>query len=319
MVGFTVIFGALLPVFLLIFIGWFLRWRSILSEEGEGCLLRIVIYLLVPSLIAHFVIGNPLLKKPGVALEAVATGFSCVAIGSVTAYFLAPLLGIREGFIRRTFGAATGLHNFGYLSLPVAYLLVAGGIFGGEVVGVLLVVNTGIELAIWTILVMLISGRFDRAGLKRALNPPVLTLLVSLGLNFADAEDWLPEFLPATLAMLAPCAVPIGLIMTGSTFFGLRGWFNPAAGRVIASSLFLRIGLIPLVFLGLAKVLPLSEAVKSVIAIHAAMPAAVVPVALAKYYGGSTLTAIQCSVPSCLIGLVSIPIWIQFSLWWLKL
>lgn len=308
MVGFELIFAALLPVFLTMGIGLFLRWRDIISEQGERSLMRLVIYLLFPCLTFKFVLGNELLKSPAIAFEAVLTGFFSILIGCMIAFWLAPVFGIREPVIRRSFGVATGMHNFGYIALPIAYLLV-----DANVIGVLLVLNTGIDLAIWTVGVMMLSGKMDRTGLKRALNPPVVALIIATTLNFLNLEVYVPEFLTRTFAMLGPCAVPIGLIMTGSTFFGLTGWLSRETPRITLSSLLLRIGLIPITFLLLAKVLPLSDAVKSVIAIHAAMPAAVIPVALSKYFGGSTLTVIQCVVPSCIVGLISIPLWIQFG------
>ncbi len=313
MVGFDTIFAAVLPVFALVLVGWCMRRIGGLTPEGEQNLMRLVVNLLYPCFIYAFVLGNLQLKSPGLLLEAGLTGFLTVALGCLTCYWLAPLFRKRDQATRRTFSVAAGLHNFGYIAIPVAQIIFENN----EIIGVMLVVNTGVDLAIWTVCVMVISGGFDRKALRRAFNPPVIALISAAILNFLDAELWLPGFFLTSISMLAPCAIPVGLIMIGTAFYGLTGqiggkgtWSN-ALGTMT-----LRQGLLPLLILIAVKVLPLAPDIKNVLIIHAAMPAAVFPIVLAKFYGGDTVTAIQCIVPSALAGFITIPLWVQFGLWW---
>jgi predicted permease len=63
----------------------------------------------------------------------------------------------------------------------------------------------------------------------------------------------------------------------------------------------------------LAKFLPCSIELKRVILLQGAMPSAVLPIVLAKHYGGDPRTALQVVIGTSLAGLVTIPLWIDFG------
>jgi len=66
-------------------------------------------------------------------------------------------------------------------------------------------------------------------------------------------------------------------------------------------------------------VLPCSDELKRVIVVQAAMPAAVLPIIIAQYYGGQPLTAVQVVLSTTAAGLVTCPLWIRAGLAWLHL
>jgi len=70
----------------------------------------------------------------------------------------------------------------------------------------------------------------------------------------------------------------------------------------------LRLGILPVLFLLLAKYLPCSLELKRVITIQAAMAAAVFPIVMAKHYGGDPATALRVVLGTSLVGLVTIPL-----------
>jgi predicted permease len=78
-------------------------------------------------------------------------------------------------------------------------------------------------------------------------------------------------------------------------------------------SVLVRLVVMPVLFLLLAKYLPCSVELKRVIVIEGAMSAAVLPVALAKHYGGDPRTALQVVLGTSLAGLITIPMWIQLG------
>ena len=61
----------------------------------------------------------------------------------------------------------------------------AAALFDKDVVGVLLVHNVGVEAAVWTVGVAILSGESLRRGLKKLLQPMTVALFVALALNFA--------------------------------------------------------------------------------------------------------------------------------------
>jgi predicted permease len=87
--------------------------------------------------------------------------------------------------------------------------------------------------------------------------------------------------------------------------------------RAISASFVVRIGILPALILLFAKVAPLDVALKSVLVVQAAMPAAIFPIVVTKVHHGDMPTALQVVLGTSLIGLLSIPLWIGFGLHWI--
>ena len=82
-------------------------------------------------------------------------GFGLIVLGALLAYLIAPLVGLKLGGGRRTFAVSAGLQNYGFIAIPlVAYLYPDND----DVMAVLFTHNLGVELAMWTVLLMLLSG-----------------------------------------------------------------------------------------------------------------------------------------------------------------
>jgi predicted permease len=58
-------------------------------------------------------------------------------------------------------------------------------------------------------------------------------------------------------------------------------------------------------------------ALKSVLVVQAAMPAAIFPIVVTKVHHGDMPTALQVVLGTSLIGLITIPFWIGFGLHWI--
>jgi hypothetical protein len=54
---------------------------------------------------------------------------------------------------------------------------------------------------------------------------------------------------------------------------------------------------------------------KRIIVVQAAMPAAMLPLVLARHYGGDPQTAMQVVLSTTIAGLLTIPFWIQFGMY----
>ena len=87
--------------------------------------------------------------------------------------------------------------------------------------------------------------------------------------------------------------------------------------RVTPAACALRLVLFPAILLGLAKILPVSQELKRVIMVQAAMPAGVMPILIARHYGGQPLTAVQVVIGTMIGGLIAIPLWLRIGLAWI--
>jgi len=304
------VFTAVLAVFALIVAGGLLRRRGVIDPAAEGTLLRLLVGFLTPCLIVDTVLGNPALADPSNALLAPAIGLASIVVGIVAGLAVARVARLArvEG---NTFAYATALYNYGFIPIPLALAL-----FGKPTVGVLMVFNIGVEAGLWLFAGLMLSGEPALRGLRRAVNPPLVTLVVVLLLN-AFAPGIVPGFVRKASAISGAAAVPVALLLSGAVLADqVRGFFRLRGGRVIVLSCLLRLGLLPILFLWAARELPLATELKRVLVLQAAMPAAVFPVVLARLHDASPETALRVLVATTLAGLATIPLWLRFGLWW---
>ena len=305
---------AVLPVFGLMGIGLWLRWRDWLSADADASLMRVTVNLLLPALIFDSVLGNTALRRPENLLLPPLLGFGMIAVGIFVAQPFARLAGLQAKPEQRTFAFLTGLQNYAYLVIPLCISL-----FDPGTTGVLFVHNVGTEIAMWTLGVMMLTG--GGGGWRKIFSPPLVALGSALALNFLGTVITLPAPLAACgkilltgIHWLGQSAIPLALLMIGAI---VADHFHEARGgkalRVVTVAALVRIVFLPVIFMLLARYLPCSVELKRVIVLQGAMPAAVLPIVITKHYGGDPRTALQVALGTSVIGLVTIPLWIHFG------
>jgi len=298
------------PVFGLALAGFWMRKRNWLTADADVSVLRITVNFLMPCLIINASINNPALRDFRNLLLAPLVGFVTASGGMLLAYSIRGWLRTRTTAEARIFGVSVGLYNYGFIPIPLAMLM-----FGSETVGVLCLHNVGVELAVWTTAVWMMSGARLAGIWSNVLNAPLAAIVVGLMLNWTGLENHLPEPLLIAVRWSAECAIPMSLILAGALIADHLGEFHARHGRtVIGWALVLRLGILPVCFLGIAKLLPASTELKRVIVIQAAMTSAVFPIALARLYGGDPATAVRVTLATSVVGILTIPLWIHFGL-----
>ncbi len=308
------LFAAVAPVFIIIGIGFVLRRQGVLSEEADASLLRICVNLLYPCLIATTIIGNDLLDDFSNVWLPPLTGILFVALGYLAAFGGARALGLQTGRGARTFIFVTGLYNYGYTAIPVVENL-----FGTKTLAVLFTHNLGVEIAFWVGAGLILSNRTgnNRQPLWRhLLSTPVIAILVSLALHFLSADDFLPAWLLVAAGMVGASAIPMALLLTGATLSDFASQVRPSRNSAIvtASATLIRLAVLPILFIMIARWLPCSRELKEVLVVQAAMPCAMLPIVLAKHYGGDTGMAVQIVLATTALGLLTIPYWVSLGI-----
>jgi predicted permease len=180
---------------------------------------------------------------------------------------------------------------------------------------VLLLHNAGVEAALWTGGILVVTGLSPRAGWRKLINAPVISLIVALTANLTGAVAYVPAFMMSLVHGLAVCAVPLGLLMTGVSLQphlnDPRQLVNP---RVTLTAWLLRLAVLPWLFLFAARFLPCPVELKRVLVVQAAMPSGVISIIVARVYGGQPLVAVQIMLGTTALALFTIPCWIRFGL-----
>ena len=313
---FLTVLSAVVPVFGIMSIGFWLRRRGWLSADADASLMRVTINLLLPALIFDSVLGNAALRRPENLLLPPLVGFGMVALGVGVARCFARAAGLQTPPEQRTFAFLTGLQNYGYLAIPLCVTL-----FDAGTTGVLFVHNVGPETAMWTLGVAMLSGRSLAGGWKKIINAPLAALLLALALNFLGMLGSPPapvlfagKMVLTALHWFGQCAIPLALLLIGAI---VADHLDEARGgralRVVTVAALVRLGVLPVLFLLLARFLPCSIELKRVIVLQGAMPGAVLPIVLTKHYGGDARTALRVALGTSVAGLVTIPLWLRFG------
>ncbi len=304
------LFLTILPVFAMIALGVGLRRTQLITETAEASLFNLVVMVATPCLIFESVATNPALRQPDNLLLPPLLGFGLTLLSMAIGWYVARGLGLTIGHGLRTFALAVGLTNYGYLPLPLM-----DAMFGPESRAVLLVHNVGLEAAIWTGGILVVSGLSPLAGWRKLINAPVISLLLAVAANLTGVADHLPQLVMNFVHALAVCAIPLGLIMTGVSLqphlSDPKQLVNP---RVTLIAWLLRLGVLPLLLLAAARWVPCSLELKRVLVVQAAMPSAVVSVIVARVYGGQPLVAVQITLGTTALALFTIPFWLRFGL-----
>ena len=133
-------------------------------------------------------------------------------------------------------------------------------LFGQGSLGVLFAHNVGVEAAIWLVGVMVLAGESWRVGWRRLCSPPVLALVLAVGVNLSGLGGHLPAVILGVVHALAVCAIPLGLILSGATL-AEHLFARPAdlfEWRTSLAAVVLRIGVMSGPFLLLARFGPFS-------------------------------------------------------------
>lgn len=300
---------AVLPVFFLAVIGVFMRKVNWLTEEADHSLLKVTINVLSPALIFHSILNNDALKQFSNVILPPLVGFATVTLGIGIGWLAARFSKFQDRKTVATLAICAGIYNYGYIPVPLITTL-----FDRETLGVLFVHNIGVELSFWTVAVATLGGKTGK-GWKQFVNPPVLAIILSLTLNAFGGHEIVPDFIMIAAKMLGQCAVPMGIILVGAmTADHLKEFHSTAGYKSIALSCALRLGLLPVFFLLLAKYLPCSRELKRVIIVEGAMPTATFCIILARHYGGDASTAVRALIATSALSLITIPFWIRAGL-----
>lgn len=308
----SLILSAVMPVALLLGLGFVLRKRAVIDDPFRAGLLSMVLKVFFPALILAKVSVNPMLRDNAVALWAPLTGFLSSVIGFAVARLFARFCGAETTERARAFAYTTGHYNYGYLALSIC-----GAIYGPGAVAILLLFNTGVEFSFWTIGIMTLTGGALKDAWKRVLNPITFAMIAAFILNRTGAGGHLPDWSLNFLEAVGACSIPCGLMLIGmglpALFEGFRAHHD---AKISIGAILLRNGVIPACFVGIALAAPhlpgapMPAMISKLLFLQAAMPAGVTPILMCQFYGVAPQVSLRVVVATTLASVVTLPAWL---------
>jgi len=293
---------ATLPVFIIVLLGVGLRKWNVIDKAIDSGLTKLILNLLAPCLILHNLIGSEVASDMPKVLTLAALGAGIVIVSFSIVYMLSPLLGMREGEGRRSFTVSAGLQNYGFMVVPLLISLYGDK----ELLATLFLHNLGVELAVFSIGIMIFTGKFT-LNPKIFLKGPVIAVFIGIFLNFSHLDGYIPVPILTSISWLGATAVPLSLIAIGMTI----GEILPETKyslRVSFSAILIRLFILPVLIISLAYVLPLDDMVKRVLLVQAAMPAALFPIVLARHYGGKPHLVAEVAITTSVVSFMTMPL-----------
>jgi predicted permease len=305
-IPYTKLLATVAPVFVVVACGFAMRRMGKLRPEADSSLFSVAVNFLYPCLIAHSVLGNAALQDFRNVLLAPVIGAALLLLSLVVGIMAARALRLQRPQPASTFAFTSAIPNWGYLPIPLVQ-----GLYGEHTTGVLFVHNIGLELMLWSVGVWYLTGE---GSWKRALTIPFFAILTALGLNLLNAGAWLPGFVLDSLRFLGQAALPLSLLLTGVSLADAvgEGGLTKHVGTMFAGCV-VKLAILPPLIILAAKWLPCSVELKQVLVVQAAMPCAMVPVVLARYFRADSGTAVRIVLATTLLGFLTIPLWLRLG------
>ena len=258
MSGIWPVLGSVVGVVSVMMLGSLCRQRGWIPSEVDQAFANLITKILLPAYFFTRILAGPSLGSVGFAWLPAAFGFLITALGFGIGLLFARSVGKKFGLVsdsqQRAFALCVGICNYGYIPLPLAEK------FYPDALVPLILHNVGVELALWSFGVLVISGRQTGGWLRVLLSPPLLQLC----LHASCVPGWGP--MPCLLKpwcgwghwVIAPsrwACFSSGAVL--SDFMAERSWLRSAAIPLVAVAL--RQFVLPLIMLGRRSCYPLMK------------------------------------------------------------
>ena len=293
--------SVILPVFLLVFLGWILRRNNFPGDEFWSPAEKLTYFVLFPCLIATTLATAALGELPVVGM--VVSIVVPILIVTALVYLVRPLLGldgpkfssVYQGSVRMNtyIGLSVALGIHGELGLMAAAIAVAA---------IVPLVNL---TCVMTLLTQCEPKEKSKAHVGRRLitNPLIIACVVGILLNISGIAS--PPILGSASTILSRAALPLGLLAVGSalTIFGLR---DGAAVAVVTS--LLKLIVLPLLTWVCTRALQIEGVPAFVAVLFNGLPTAASSYILAKQLGGDAALMASLITWQTILSLITLPL-----------
>lgn len=289
------VIGQLISLFLMMFVGFIAARIGIVTPEFRKRLSTFTLYIASPCVILSSALSSTI----------PASGMLTVLL--VAALFYAVMIALSQVITRlmRCKPSERGLDmlmlvytNVGFMGMPVV-----DSIYGPDGVAMVAMFILMFNLTFFSYGVALISGGMKLKA-KDLSNPCIFAALGALLLVLTGLR--LPAVIESTLTSLGNMNTPLAMVIIGASLChsDLRASFtNPRLYKISS----VRMLVLPLLILGLVKLLPVSPMLAGVTVVMAAMPVAGNCAMLSDMYTPEDMTASQAVIVSTLISAVTLP------------
>lgn len=278
-------------------VGYYCKKKEIIDKPTEIKLTDFVLRITMPCMVFNSFNMKLTMEFMKEASFCLAVAFLICALGWLSGKFIYNKYPYEKKSILQY---ATLVNNAGFLGLPIVSSIL--GAEGLVLAAIFIIPN---RIFMWTAGISIFSNESDRkqALLKVLKNPCMIA--VYLGLLQAAVQVPIPEFVQKALTGLGNCTTPISMLLIGSmltalTLDSFKDWSIVYYGCV-------RLVILPILALGILKVLGADDVLVACGVILTAMPAGSTTALLAQKYGADAVYGTKIVLTSVLFSMISIP------------
>jgi malonate transporter len=304
-----IVIAALLPVFLLIVLGFILK-RSLMRLETQWHgLERLTYYVLFPVLLVQTLVKADLTTVPvagvggALLLSALAMSLLCLALRPLLAQFA-----VDGPAFTSIFQGATRWQTY-------VALAVSGNLFGDAGLALASVAMVAI-IPLVNVLSVAVLARYASSEKRSAgaiamtvvRNPLIWACAIGLALNVAHIP--LPKLWHEVADALGRSSLAIGLLVTGAGLH-LEGMFRPSLAASVA--VFLKLVLMPVMAVALALWFGVAGSNLAIVAACSAVPTSSSAYVLARQMGGDAPLLAQIITLQTILAAITMPVAIALA------
>ncbi|RKY42823.1 MAG: hypothetical protein DRP80_06290 [Candidatus Omnitrophota bacterium] len=309
----TDIYWVILKLIILAGLGFFLQRRKILNQENINFLTTFLIKITLPSLIFVNLIENftfenspPLFLFLGLSLIIFLTG----VFGGCILVFLT-----KEKILSKEIISLISFQNCGYLPMNIIYFLFPSP-EKERLLNFTFLYILGFNILMWSVGSFLIfKKKEERFKLNSLLNPPVLAILLALGIKKFFSGLVIPQVIISPLKMLGQMSFVVSILVLGAGLsqIGFLYITKKKVSQIISISI-VKLFLIPFLFFIFIAKFKLYTALGFFIILQACMPSAVSLPIITKQKQADYKFSSQVVFFTHIFSLITIPFWLKLFL-----
>jgi malonate transporter len=304
--------NSLLPIFLMILIGWGLRVSGTIKAESWDGFEKVTYLVLFPAMIATTMAQADLSKAPILEIG------SALVLAILTVSAL--LITIRPWLERRfalsgpsftsVFQGSTRWNSFVALAIATELYGKAGATLCAIAIAAMIPLVNVLAVSVLTRHASAQPLRAKTFMLSLLRNPFILASLIGIGLN--PFSQMIPAPVVNAATLLGQASLAAGLLAVGAGLQLKSAFSSDARSRFggLILPVMLKLGVMPLLAVSFARFFGVSGVELSIVVVCTAVPTASASYILARQFGGDSPLMAQILTAQTLLAMVSIPVWI---------
>jgi predicted permease len=212
----TILFK-ILPIFIVIMLGWIFHRRGFIPQSFLGPGNRLVFYLAIPAMIFRSIAGTHLTSQ--LNIRVVGTSLTAVLIVFALAWVAAGFIRVDRTGQRGTIVQSTFHGNIGYIALAIAfYALGSDGLArAGIIAGFMMILQNILAIFILQYYATneAIKGNVKLVIVNMLGNPVILASIAGIGISVLGIS--IPKVVDQTLEIIGGLALPMALLIIGAS------------------------------------------------------------------------------------------------------